>query len=140
MTTTIDRWAILVTGDRAWDDKRAVENELSGYPTGTLIIHGNAAGADSLADMVAMQLGYMPVRVPYFGRGGRAGGPIRNQKMLDILIGLRRSGYKTRVIAFHDDLDRSKGTKDMVQRAKRKQQPVRRIKHKTPHEGAGIDR
>jgi hypothetical protein len=36
--------------------------------------------------------------------------PKRNQKMLD-------DGKPTFVLAFHDDIDESKGTKDMVTRA-----------------------
>lgn len=48
---------------------------------------------------------------------GHAAGPIRNQKMLDQNPDL--------VIAFHFDLEHSKGTKDMINRAKKACIPVR---------------
>lgn len=41
---------------------------------------------------------------------GKAAGPIRNQHMLD-------EGKPDLVLAFHDNIEESKGTKDMVRRA-----------------------
>jgi len=41
---------------------------------------------------------------------GRAAGPLRNSQML-------KEGKPNLVIAFHDNLDSSKGTKDMVNKS-----------------------
>ena len=41
---------------------------------------------------------------------GKAAGPIRNRKMLD-------EGLPDVVIAFHEDIERSKGTKNMISQA-----------------------
>jgi hypothetical protein len=51
---------------------------------------------------------------------GKAAGPIRNQQMLD-------EGKPDLVIAFHEDLENSKGTQDMINRAKVQGVPVRLI-------------
>jgi hypothetical protein len=51
---------------------------------------------------------------------GRAAGPIRNQQMLE--------AKPDRVFAFHEDLEHSKGTGDMVRRARKAGVPVEVIK------------
>jgi hypothetical protein len=110
--------AVIVTGDRKWDDGHdAVGRELKKLPKGTIVIHGDAAGADSDAHWWTRGLGLVEVRVPYISKLGRSGGPARNQKMLDILLGLEVIGYGVRVLAFHSNLADSRGTKDMVNRA-----------------------
>jgi hypothetical protein len=53
---------------------------------------------------------------------GRAAGPIRNQQML-------AEGKPDLVLAFHDDIDGSRGTKDMVNRARRAGVKVEVISH-----------
>lgn len=127
-----------MSGDRAWDDVKAVEKHLAGYPNGTYLIHGYAAGLDTIARRVAKSgtVGkFTVVDVEYLGWAGRAGGPIRNGKMLDLLKGLRKVGYQCQVIAFHDDLEgRSRGTKDMVRKAKAAGFRVRIVRHKIPRE------
>ena len=44
-------------------------------------------------------------------------GPIRNQQMID-------EGHPDLVVYFHDNIDGSKGTKDMVDRATRTNIPI----------------
>ena len=103
---------ILVCGDRNWVDKKAIFRELSKYPRDTIVIEGEARGADSLARVVALGLGVSVERYPAnWDKYGRAAGPIRNQQMLDQKPDL--------VLAFHADLDNSKGTRDMVIRARK---------------------
>lgn len=115
----IDR-AILVTGDRLWTDIPAIRRKLEPLDIWhSVIIHGCATGADGAASFCANELGIPQIKVPYFSRYGKAGGPKRNELMLQILLGLERDGAKAEVWAFHDDLANSRGTKDMVQRAKR---------------------
>jgi hypothetical protein len=63
--------------------------------------------------MVAEELGIPVLSFPAdWARFGRAAGPIRNQRMLD-------EGKPTLVLAFHNNIVESKGTKDMVKRARK---------------------
>jgi len=108
---------ILVTGDRNWADKERIYWTLSQIDSEEtfvpFLIHGNANGADKMAADCAYDLGWRCKSVPaQWEKYGRAAGPIRNQQMLDMNPDL--------VIAFHEDLENSKGTKDMVNRAKKK--------------------
>ena len=73
-----------------------------------LVIQGEATGADLLAREVALDLGISVIGIPANWKGyGRAAGPIRNQQML-------QTGDPQAVVAFHDNLAESKGTKNML--------------------------
>jgi len=118
---------VLVTGDRYWEDMGLVEETLSELPLRSLVIHGDAPGADSQADVAALRIGLMPVPVPahwsHFRNGrvrgrrcppdcfeiqGRPAGPRRNALMLT---------YRPEwAYAFHGNLAESRGTADMVRR------------------------
>lgn len=116
---------ILVCGDRNWTDSKAIYDTLNmwhlttgGYLT---IIEGAARGADQIAGRWATAKDVPLEEYPadwknetgiLKGAPRSAAGPIRNQQMLD-------EGKPTRVIAFHDDLSKSKGTADMIRRAKK---------------------
>jgi hypothetical protein len=77
----------------------------------TVVIEGEARGADQLCRKEAVLRGIEVLRFPaQWERYGRGAGPIRNQQMLD-------EGQPDMVVAFHPDLARSKGTADMVKRA-----------------------
>lgn len=61
--------------------------------------------------MVATELGLDVVEVPAnWTRYGKAAGPIRNDRMLKFKPHL--------VIAFHEDIESSRGTKDTVTKAR----------------------
>jgi hypothetical protein len=77
-----------------------------------LLIHGGAKGADTFAEMWAREhaVPYLAFPAQWHIRG-RAAGPERNQRMLDV-------GKPDRVLAFHRDLENAKGTGDMVRRAR----------------------
>lgn len=103
---------VLVCGDRHWTDRDSIRARLSRLPTGTIIIEGEAPGADTLAREVAEELGLEVRRFPaQWDRYGRAAGPVRNRRMLEEQPDL--------VIAFHHDLSKSRGTANMVQLAAR---------------------
>ena len=110
---------LIVCGDRNWVGSEAIYRELSKYcPRTTTIVHGAARGADTIADEVAAELGM--VRIYYMAKWaeyGRAAGPIRNQQMLD-------EEKPDKVLAFHANLDQSKGTKHMVKIAQEAGIPV----------------
>ena len=109
---------VLCCGDREWKSWPTIWSTLRGLGPNTVIVHGDCRGADKMCGYVAKQLGY-PVR-PYpadwTGLGKKAG-PIRNRQMFD----REKPGL---VLAFHDDLSRSKGTADMVNYARSKGCPV----------------
>ena len=121
--------AVLVTGDRNWHDQDLVGAKMGAFPDGTLFIHGNAVGADQCCDEEASRMGYPRVRVPYFSHLGRAGGPVRNKYMLEILLALGQAGAEIEVLAFHDNIFRSKGTKHMLQIAGKAGVKRRLVKH-----------
>jgi len=105
---------VLICGDRNFTDKQRICKYVSGLPIGTVIIHGNARGADTLAKECAEEMGYEVISFPaLWDKYGRAAGPIRNQQMLD-------EGKPDLVVYFHDNLEKSKGTADMVRRAKKR--------------------
>ncbi len=105
---------VLVTGDRHYKKLHIIERELKKFPPGTIIKHGKAKGADILADFVARRLGFEVIPFPaewhIYGRGA---GPFRNQQMID------EKGKPDLVLAFHDNIAESVGTKDMIERAKK---------------------
>jgi hypothetical protein len=118
---------VLVCGSRDWDDESVIFNILSmlfmnhAHP-GLVVIEGGARGADRAAAKWADQPGFLPpVKHEQYPadweKHGRAAGYIRNQQMLD-------EGKPDVVWAFHDDLSQSRGTADMVRRAKKAGIPV----------------
>lgn len=112
---------ILVCGGRDFKDHSLVCRTLSGLfppptedmdtwlpPPDTVIIHGDAPGADRLADGWAIVNWVAIERYPAdWKKYGRAAGPIRNQQMID-------EGKPDLVIAFPG----GRGTADMTRRAK----------------------
>jgi hypothetical protein len=115
---------VLVTGDREWNDPDLIERHLKKLPPDTIIIQGGARGADSLAKGVARKLGFKVKTYPANWRKyGRAAGPIRNREMLE-------KEDPDLVLAFHDNIEKSKGTKDMMKIAKKAGKTVKLIKHR----------
>ena len=109
---------ILVTGDREWTSLEKIasvlEDALTEFhiqPQDVILIHGAARGADSIAGLIGEELG-MDVRSypAKWDKYGRAAGPIRNKEMLDDNPDIDLA------LAFHPDLSKSKGTRDMIGR------------------------
>ena len=102
---------VLFCGDRNWTNERLIERALLRLPKDCIIIHGDAKGADTIADRIAKRLGFeIHVYPAEWKEYGRAAGLIRNQQMLD-------EELPDKVFAFHSDIIQSKGTKDMIERA-----------------------
>lgn len=112
---------ILVCGDREWTDRARIFRILEGFlEEKPLIIHGGCRGADRLAGEVATNLGFKVEVYPAdWRKHGKAAGPIRNRQMLD--------EHPDIVIAFHNDLKNSKGTKDTVTEAIKRGIPVKYV-------------
>lgn len=107
---------VLVCGSRTWRNRSLVARHIRELPPGTVIIHGAARGADSIAAAIAEFYGYEAKAYPAeWSKFGRAAGPIRNQQMLDQKPDL--------VIAF--TVGQTPGTQDMIRRAEAANVPVR---------------
>lgn len=106
---------ILVCGDRNWSDSDKIKTVLTEFPSNdSVVIHGGCRGADTIAGNVAKEYGMnVVVFQAEWGKYGRGAGPIRNKKMLD-------EGKPDIVIAFHSDISSSKGTKNMIEQARKK--------------------
>lgn len=104
---------VLVCGGRDWKYGPNLIAEQLEIVGATVVIHGAARGADLAGKTAGKRLGLKVISFPAdWDRYGLAAGPIRNQKMLD-------EGKPDMVLAFHDDIEKSTGTKDMVRRAKK---------------------
>lgn len=112
---------MLVCGDRNWKDKdfmlRLLDDILIYFGI-TEIIEGCARGADRTAEEWAIEHD-IPVRhfPAQWDTYGKSAGPIRNRQML-------KEGRPDMVVAFHESLNTSKGTKNMVQIAQKEGIPV----------------
>lgn len=113
----MDKYRVLVCGDRDWWDAlpiyQAFHALFQEHGTNVVIIHGAARGADTQAGGIARWFGFEVVEYPAeWKRWGKAAGAIRNRYMLT-------HGKPNVVAAFHDDIENSKGTKDMLAVAKK---------------------
>lgn len=110
---------VLVCGGREYSNYEVVWTTLSRLPKGTVIVHGAARGADSLAALAATQLGFEveahPVTKEEWKTLGKKAGVLRNQDMLETGVDL--------VIAFPG----GRGTYDMIERSYKAGVPVIRI-------------
>ncbi len=121
---------VLICGSRNWTDKRRIGRYLDtlmdeeGYEASHItIIHGACKGADYHAGMEAKGRGMNVLEFPAkWSSLGLAAGPKRNQQMLD-------EGKPDRIVAFHENITSSKGTKDMVTRSEIAGLPVTIIKN-----------
>lgn len=103
---------ILVCGDRNWKNADVIRRVLHTIQHDvTLLVHGAARGADSLAAQEAENLHIPTKSFPAdWNTHGKSAGIIRNITMF-------KETNPDLVIAFHDDLTSSKGTKHMAQYA-----------------------
>jgi hypothetical protein len=104
---------VLICGDRNWNNFKVIETFILTLPKETIIVEGDCRGADKISGYLGRQHGYHVIAVSAkWEKYGLAAGPIRNQEMLD--------RYKPElVVAFHNDIEHSKGTKDMITKATR---------------------
>ena len=104
---------ILVCGGRTFNDMSALIKALQSYKV-TAIIHGCAAGADTLGGLYARMRGLPEIRVPpNWEYHNRAAGVIRNKWMLEFC-------QPDRVIA----MPGGRGTANMIKQAQDQGIPV----------------
>ena len=109
---------VLICGDRNWNNFEKIKEVLDILPADTIIIHGDARGADKIAGQLAKERGLEVIPYPAdWDKYKKAAGPIRNMQML-------KEGKPELVIAFHEDITKSKGTKHMVSIATKAGVPV----------------
>lgn len=104
---------LLVTGSRNWCDHNLIRSALEEWKAkgATVLIHGDARGADAIAAQIAADLGLQILSYPaQWAKYGKKAGTLRNEQML-------REGRPGVVIAF--PLPDSIGTWHMVSIAKR---------------------
>jgi hypothetical protein len=133
-------YTILITGDRLKADTKAEHEklcelwytiiyvalkEIRDQLLGTdkiFVIHGGANGIDKTSHKAAFRLGLNIHSYPaLWSEYGRAAGPIRNRLML-------RENPIDLVLAFHDNLKNSSGTKDMIDISLKAEKTVRHYK------------
>lgn len=104
---------LLIFGDRNWNNQQVITlklGELFAKNEIECVIEGEARGADTMGRIAAEGFGIPVIKFPaLWDKYGRAAGPIRNQQQL-------REGKPTHAIGFHNNIDVSKGSKDMYVR------------------------
>jgi hypothetical protein len=127
---------VIACGDRDWTDQAMVVaalDHLRSREVNLTVVEGGARGADRLAGQWAAAMrarGVGWLRVPAdWRRYGRGAGPVRNGQMLAYLLQARDLGHDVGVLAFHDDLERSRGTRSMVTMAEGAGVPVKLFSH-----------
>ncbi len=106
---------VIVCGSRRWHDRDKIANRLFDLPPDSVIVHGNAAGADRIAHQEAEKLGLLVEPHPAdWGGLGKSAGFIRNTVMAELGADL--------CIAFWDE--QSTGTAHMMSRAREQGIPV----------------
>lgn len=104
-------YKVLVCGGRDYDDEAKIYHVLDAYLArigpDMLVINGGATGADTIAREWAVdrQVDHLTLYAKW-QLFGKSAGPIRNRRMA------RRKPRL--VLAFHPNIDESKGTRDMI--------------------------
>jgi len=100
---------ILICGARDFDDKIIIDNFIMSLSKNTVIIEGEAKGADSLARDHAIKHGLEVEKYPVTGydKYGRAAPIFRNTRML-------KEGKPDYIVGYSKDIKSSRGTKNML--------------------------
>lgn len=105
---------VIVAGSTTWENAKSIHAELSELPDGSVVIYGDAPGADELGGSIARQLGLEAE--PWaknhedYRRYQRVAWKGLNERML-------ASGAEL-ILAFHPDVDSSTGTKHLLELAR----------------------
>lgn len=99
---------ILCCGSSTFSNIQMVVDVLSLLPEDTVIIEGEAVGADTICKLVALELGFKVEEYPADWSKGKGAGMTRNTKMIKQNI--------DKVIAFKDKQE-SPGTNDTIFKA-----------------------
>lgn len=110
---------VIFCGSRDWSQDRPIIEALERLPKDTTVIHGAARGADRLSGLLASLLFKFSIEEypANWELHGKSAGAIRNQEMLD-------GGTPDEVYAFYSGPLKSRGTMDMVEKARSSGLPV----------------
>jgi len=107
---------VIICGDRNatfYTCGKQVKDFVYSLPSSTIIIHGGCRGVDQISGKYSHERGLAcEVYSANWNKYGKGAGPIRNKLMLDQNPDL--------VVAFHPDINSSKGSKNMINIAKAK--------------------
>jgi hypothetical protein len=118
---------VLVTRATTWSDGEAIRAELGRLPAGSVVIHGDAPGADALAGQVARELGLTAVRMVKNDANAQAYG--RRAAWKGLNARMLQQGVEL-VLAFHTELGdpaQAHGTRHATQLVEQQGIPVRVI-------------
>jgi hypothetical protein len=105
---------VIVAGATAWSDAAAIRRELVKLPPGTIVIHGDSPGADALAGQIAAEPGLAVepmAKVPQdYAKYRHAAWKGLNERMLARAVEL--------VLAFHPDIQSSRGSGHLIELAR----------------------
>lgn len=115
---------VLVSGPTTWpctvEGMEAVHRPLAELPPGSMVVHGDAAGVDHYADCFARHAPLFLVKVPYYGAGGAAGGPMRNALMAKIVAAMCETWPDQEAVVYaFGSPGQDRGTDDLVRQADR---------------------
>lgn len=127
------RHAVILSGDRDWDDPLPVEFMIRGlrnrwgarrgYGAGLLVVHGAAPGLDSVAEDLCERMNVDTDPNPAdWNRYGPSAGPRRNGEMLKKYLA-SKDCHLSLCVGFHNDImsktprGNKRGTRDMLDRA-----------------------
>jgi len=103
---------IIICGDRNWKNFKIIDNFLVTLTQDTIIVEGDCKGADKISGYLAKNRGMNVITVSAkWDKFGKMAGPLRNSVMIHCY-------EPDLVVAFHNDIEHSKGTKNMVNQAK----------------------
>jgi len=103
---------VLICGDRHWHNFTVIDRFLATLPLDTVILEGNCFGADKISGYLAEKRNMTVIKVSAkWKQFGKMAGPLRNSTMIHCY-------EPDLVVAFHNDIANSKGTKNMVNQAK----------------------
>ena len=109
---------ILICGSRHFRDAKRIFQYISNLPRDTIIIEGEARGTDTIVWVCCEILGLKYVSFPAdWAAYHKAAGNIRNKQMLV-------EGRPDLVIFYHDDLDESRGTINLLEMADKLKIPI----------------
>ncbi len=105
---------VIVAGSTTWDNVASIRDELIALPSDTIVVYGDAPGADELGASIArdLKLAVEPFtkNSDDYRRYRRGAWKGLNERMLSSGVDL--------VLAFHPAVDKSRGTKHLLKIAK----------------------
>lgn len=119
-----DSMRVVISGAVKWNNAELIRSELSKLPKETTIIHGDAPGADALGGEIAkMEFGYSVEKFEKnsddYRKYQRGAWKALNERMIASNVQL--------VLCFHENIDKSKGTKHIAKIAEQNAIPVKVI-------------